>query len=84
MFMLKQIIMYCFVYSVHTYPLIPTLGPDIFLFSTKQSDESEERIILTTSTHSTALRETPKNATWTSAIYRFCFTKFMREMLRSV
>ena len=26
----------------------------------------------------------PKNATWTSAIYRFCFTKFMREMLRSV
>ena len=24
------------------------------------------------------------NATWTSAIYRFCFTKFMREMLRSV
>ena len=25
-----------------------------------------------------------KNATGTNAIYRFCFTKFMREMLRSV
>ena len=31
-----------------------------------------------------AARETPKNATRTSAIYRFCFTKFMREMLRSL
>ena len=30
------------------------------------------------------LRETPKNATRTSAIYWFCFTKFMREMLRSL
>ena len=28
--------------------------------------------------------ETPKNATRTSAIYRFYFTKFMREMLRSL
>ena len=31
-----------------------------------------------------APRETPKNATRTSAIYRVCFTKFMREMLRSL
>ena len=31
-----------------------------------------------------AAREIPKNATGTSAIYRFCFKKFMREMLRSL
>ena len=30
------------------------------------------------------LRETLMNATRTNAIYRFCFTKFMHEMLRSV
>ena len=31
-----------------------------------------------------AARAIPKNATRTSAIYWFCFTKFMREMLRSL
>ena len=31
-----------------------------------------------------AARETQKNGTRTSAIYRFCFMKFMRKMLRSL
>ena len=35
-------------------------------------------------THLKCVRETLNNATRISAIYRFCFTKFMREMLRSV
>ena len=52
--------------------------------SSSRSDSGHAGLSRSTKYVRHAVREILKNATRKSAIYRFCFTKFMPEMLRSL